>query len=305
MLITSINFVCLLALFIEGQTRVSRTTTFAVLYIGRWERLAIKRETRACLGRLLSLEFSKDGNIRPIQTYLHATEVRDGNGAAGRTVCAADDAQELGVHDGGGAVPDAWDWSDDGDLYGGERRTASAIAVRASRAAGSSVHRVSYVSERRAAPLLDFRAGIHRFEARHALLGVTGCVGHGRSKSCWQNATCPGYRGLFERRTAGDAWRCSSHGTFDCAIGRCAGSPGSRGPIFRHLAGCLCRRSKCRGARNAAGRIEVHDNWCHAKGISISARRTRSGTSLDGFAAGPAPPGCARWPQCLPAGATE
>ena len=82
--------------------------------------------------------------------------------------CAADDAQKLGVHGGGGAMPHAWNWSDDGDLYGGERRAASATAVLASRAAGSGVQRVSDVSERRAAPVLDFRTGIYRPEARHA-----------------------------------------------------------------------------------------------------------------------------------------
>src|ERR1700722_5808066 len=74
--------------------------------------------------------------------------------------CAANDAEEFGVYGGGGALPDVGNWGHYWDFYGRERGFVAATSLRASRAVGAGVYRVSYVSEWRVAAVLDFGAGI-------------------------------------------------------------------------------------------------------------------------------------------------
>src|SRR5712671_6452743 len=108
-------------------------------------------DTKARLERLLS---SVTGNMKQVSHVSLLVEVSNANAVARLPVRGPDDAQESGFYHGGGPVTDARDRSHDRDIHGGERRTPSAVAVLASRAAYPRLHRVSDVSQRRSAPIL-------------------------------------------------------------------------------------------------------------------------------------------------------
>ena len=180
-------------------------------------------DTKARWGRLLS---SAAWNMNRFRTYLCRVEVSNGNAVARLPVCSPDDAQEFRFHHCGSAVPDARDRSHDRDIHGSERRTPSAVAVLASRAAYPCLHRISDVSERRSAPILDFRTGIPGSAPGYAFLGVIGRVDHRGCESRREDSTGARYCGIPERRITGNT--CGGPGcrAADIANRRCPRSAG-------------------------------------------------------------------------------
>src|SRR6266436_2914757 len=197
-----------------------------------------KGDTKARLERLLS---SVTGNINQVSNVSLPGGGINGNAVARLPVRGPDDAQESGFYHCGGAVPDARDRGHDRDIHGGERRTPSAIAVLASRAAYPRLHRVSDVSQRRSAPVLDFRTGISGSAPGYALLGVIGRVDYRGCESCRENATGARYRGIPERRTAGNTRGGPGCRAVDNANRRCPRGAGRGRYFLWHVAKRFCR----------------------------------------------------------------
>src|ERR1700687_125702 len=200
------------------------------------------RSARGILKRVWNVYYlQQPGTSSRFRTYLCRVEVSNGNAGARLPVRGPHDAQESGFYHCGGAVPDARDRSHDRDIHGGERRTPSPVAVLASRAAYPRLHRVSDVSERRSAPILDFRTGISGSAPRYPFLGVIGRMDHRRCESCWEDAAGARYGGIPERRTAGNSCGGPGRRAVDIANRRCTWSAGGGRYFLWHVAKRFCR----------------------------------------------------------------